>query len=174
MPLLRGNRQYETTWQYSIIWDLHKIGLRGRLPVFVSQYLRDQRMRVRIGTLALRAFCTSPVSSLYTEAKEAPLEERRLRLSMHYYVKTRACIDNRAHHALHEFHRTTRYFYAARPSGIGGMTRPPAPPIGLKVEEAMTSAEMNAELVCPPKGIQLPTRNARLWSQETRPHWKSK
>ena len=29
------------------------------------------------------------------------------------------------------------------------MTRPPAPPIGLKVEEAMASAEINAELVCP-------------------------
>ena len=29
------------------------------------------------------------------------------------------------------------------------MTRPPAPPIGLKVEEAMTSAEINTELVCP-------------------------
>ena len=29
------------------------------------------------------------------------------------------------------------------------MTRPPAPPIGLKVEEAMTSAEINAKLVCP-------------------------
>ena len=30
------------------------------------------------------------------------------------------------------------------------MTRPPAPPVGLKVEEAITSAEINAELVCPP------------------------
>ena len=30
--------------------------------------------------LALRAFCTSPVSSMYTEANEAPLEERRLKL----------------------------------------------------------------------------------------------
>ena len=29
------------------------------------------------------------------------------------------------------------------------MTRPPAPPIGLKGEEAMTSAEINAKLVCP-------------------------
>ena len=29
------------------------------------------------------------------------------------------------------------------------MTRPPAPPIGLKIEEAMTSAEINDELVCP-------------------------
>ena len=65
---------------------------------------------------------------------------------MHYYVKTRACIDNAAHHALHEFDRTTRDLYAPRPNGRGGMTRPPAPPIGLKVEEAMTSAEINAEL----------------------------
>ena len=68
---------------------------------------------------------------------------------MHDYVKTRACIDNPAHHALHEFDRTTRDLYAPRPNGRGGMTRPPAPPIGLKVQEAMTSAEIHAELVCP-------------------------
>ena len=41
---------YETTWQYGIIRDLHRIGLRGRLPVFVSEYLGDRRIRVRIGT----------------------------------------------------------------------------------------------------------------------------
>ena len=73
--------------------------------------------------LALGAFCTSQVSSLYTEANEAPLEERRLKLSMHYYVKTRACIDNPAHNALHQFDRTTRDLYAPRPNGRGGMTR---------------------------------------------------
>ena len=99
--------------------------------------------------LALGAFFTSPVPSLYTEANEAPLAGRRLQLSMHYYVKTRAFIDNPAHHALHEFDRTTRDLYAPRPNGRGGMTKPPAPPICLKVEEAMTSAEVNAELVCP-------------------------
>ena len=43
-------KAYETTWQYGIIRDLHRIGLRGRLPVFVSEYLRDRRIRVRIGT----------------------------------------------------------------------------------------------------------------------------
>ena len=42
-------KAYETTWQYGIIRDLHRIGLRGRLPVFVSEYLRDRRIRVRIG-----------------------------------------------------------------------------------------------------------------------------
>ena len=43
-------KAYETTWQYGIIRNLHRIGLRGRLPVFVSEYLRDRRIRVRIGT----------------------------------------------------------------------------------------------------------------------------
>ena len=43
-------KAYETTWQYGIIRDLHRIGLRGRLPAFVSEYLRDRRIRVRIGT----------------------------------------------------------------------------------------------------------------------------
>ena len=45
--------------------------------------------------VALGAFWTSPVSSMYTEANEAPLEERRLKLSMHYYLKTRACTTTR-------------------------------------------------------------------------------
>ena len=44
-------KAYETTWQYDIIWDLHRIGLRGWLPVFVSEYLGDHRIRIRIGTI---------------------------------------------------------------------------------------------------------------------------
>ena len=64
--------------------------------------------------LALGAFCTSPVSSMYTEAKETPSEERRLKLSMHYYLKTRTCTDNPAHHALHEFDPTTRDLYLSK------------------------------------------------------------
>ena len=101
--------------------------------------------------LALGAFCTSPVASMYTEANEAPLEERRLKLSFNYYLKTRACTDNPAHHALHEFDLTTRDLYLSKPNGKGGMTRSPTQPIGLKVEEALTSAEIDAEMVCPLK-----------------------
>ena len=93
-------------------------------------------------------FCTSSVSSLYTEAYEAPLEESRLNLSMHYYLKTRACIDNPAHHALHDFDWTTRDLYVPRPNGRGGMT---------KVEEAMTSVKINAELVCPLRTPNFPS-----------------
>ena len=98
--------------------------------------------------LALRAFCTSPVSSLYTEANEAPLEERLLKLSMHYYVKTRACIDNPAHHALHEFDRTTR-FICSQAKWKRRHDPTPGSSHWSQREEAMTSAEINAELVCP-------------------------
>ena len=35
-------KTYETIWQYGIIRDFHRIGLRGRLPVLVSEYLRDR------------------------------------------------------------------------------------------------------------------------------------
>ena len=47
-------KAYETTRQYGIIRDPHRICLRGRLPVFVSEYLRDLRIRVRIGKQSLK------------------------------------------------------------------------------------------------------------------------
>ena len=68
---------------------------------------------------------------------------------MHYYLKIRACIDNPAHHALHEFDQTIRDLYATRPNGRGGMTWSLTPAIGLKVEAAMASAKINDELVWP-------------------------
>ena len=50
--------------------------------------------------------------------------------------------------------------YAPRPNVRGGMrgsmTRPPTPPIGLRVEAAMASAEINGELVCPPRTPNFP------------------
>ena len=59
--------------------------------------------------LELGAFCTSPVSNLYTEASETPLEDHRLKL--HYYLKTGTYIDILTHHDLHEIDRTTRDLY---------------------------------------------------------------
>ena len=80
---------------------------------------------------------------------KTPLEERRLKLSMHYYLKTRTCTDNPAHYALHEFDPTTRDLYLSKPNGKGGMTRAPTQPVGLKVEGALTSAEIDAEWSAP-------------------------
>ena len=67
--------------------------------------------------LALGAFCTSPIPNLHTEANEPPLEKCRIKLSVHYYLKTRACVDNPAHHVLHEFDLTIRDLYAPGQTG---------------------------------------------------------
>ena len=83
---------------------------------------------------------------MYKAAKEAPLEERRLKLSMLYYLKTRACTNNLAHHAIHEFDPVTRDL--PRPNERGGMTQPPTQPLVLKLEEAMTSSDIDVESVC--------------------------
>ena len=43
-------KAYDTTWKYGIIKDLHDIGLRGRLPNFLSNFLSDRSFNVRIGS----------------------------------------------------------------------------------------------------------------------------
>ena len=42
-------KAYGATWQYGIVRDMHKVGLRGRLPIFIAEYLKDHSIRVRIG-----------------------------------------------------------------------------------------------------------------------------
>ena len=93
---------------------------------------------------------------MYTEANEAPLEERRLKLAMHYCLKNRACIDNPAHYALHEIDRTTKDLYALYAKLERTHDPTPTPTVGLKVEKAMTSVEINAELVCPLRTPKFP------------------
>ena len=40
----------DTTWRYSILKDIHKLGLRGRLPTFIENFLADCTMQVRFGS----------------------------------------------------------------------------------------------------------------------------
>ena len=42
-------KAYDTTWKYGIMKDLARIGLKGRLPNFVSNFLSDRNFKVRIG-----------------------------------------------------------------------------------------------------------------------------
>ena len=42
-------KAYDTTWRYGVLADLFKVGLRGHLPTFISQFLDDREFRVRIG-----------------------------------------------------------------------------------------------------------------------------
>ena len=47
--------------------------------------------------IALAAFRTSPVTSLYAKAQEMSLKNRRKKLSMHYILKLKTCPDNSAY-----------------------------------------------------------------------------
>ena len=47
--------------------------------------------------LALGAYSTSPVGSLYTEADEPPLTLRREKLALQYSTKLKSCLSNPAY-----------------------------------------------------------------------------
>ena len=43
-------KAYDTTWKSGILSDLHELGFRGRLPLFIQNFLSDRQFQVRIGT----------------------------------------------------------------------------------------------------------------------------
>ena len=43
-------KAYDMTWKYGILKDLHNVGLRGRLPIFIQRFLSNRHFRVRCGS----------------------------------------------------------------------------------------------------------------------------
>ena len=43
-------KAYDTIWKYGIMKDLVDAGLRGRLPIFIGNFLKDRQFQVRTGT----------------------------------------------------------------------------------------------------------------------------
>ena len=41
-------KAYDTTWRHSILKDIHKLGLRERLPTFIENSLADHAMQVQL------------------------------------------------------------------------------------------------------------------------------
>ena len=41
---------YDTTWRYGILKDLHDLGLKCRLPMFIQSFLEDRTIQVRVGS----------------------------------------------------------------------------------------------------------------------------
>jgi potassium voltage-gated channel Eag-related subfamily H protein 8 len=41
-------KAYDTTWRFGILRDMHALGLRGTLPLYIGEFLRDRRFRVSI------------------------------------------------------------------------------------------------------------------------------
>ena len=56
-------KAYDTTWRYGILKDLHDLGLKGRLPLFIQSFLEDRTMQVRVG---------SRLSDLYDQEQGVP------------------------------------------------------------------------------------------------------
>jgi len=49
-------KAYDTTWRYGILRDLYNAGLRGNLPVFISNYLHERKFRVKLGSVLSDSF----------------------------------------------------------------------------------------------------------------------
>ena len=43
-------KAYGTTWQHGILLDLHDVNLRGNLPIFTSNFLKNRHFIVRLGS----------------------------------------------------------------------------------------------------------------------------
>ena len=43
-------KAYDTTWKYGIINDLQEIDVKGRLPIFVQNFLHNREFEVRVGS----------------------------------------------------------------------------------------------------------------------------
>ena len=43
-------KAYDTTWKYGIMRDLYDLGLRGRLPMFIKNFLFKRTFRVCVGS----------------------------------------------------------------------------------------------------------------------------
>ena len=43
-------KAYDTTWKYGIMKDVHDIGLNGRLPLFLQNFLTDREFKVKVGS----------------------------------------------------------------------------------------------------------------------------
>lgn len=42
-------KAYDTAWRFGIMRELHRMGLRGNLPLFLQGFLSNRRLRVRVG-----------------------------------------------------------------------------------------------------------------------------
>jgi len=43
-------KAYDTTWRYGIMKDLHDMGFRGNLPLFIENFLQHRSFQIRVGT----------------------------------------------------------------------------------------------------------------------------
>lgn len=94
--------------------------------------IHHQGLRISLG-----AFRTSPKESLYAEAGEPPLELRRLRLSLNYFLKLKSLPDNPAYSCVLDPPFEEKF--EKKPSEI--------PPFGIRMKKHLDSANINTDIV---------------------------
>ena len=113
----------------SVLLNLYRTLIRSKLDygciVYVSarpSYLKMFNTIHHQGLrLALGAFRTSPVESLYIEAGELPLEERRIKLSLQHITKLKSTPSNPAYDCVFEpefIQKYLRNVKSTKPLGI--------------------------------------------------------
>ena len=91
--------------------------------------------------LALGAFCTSPIPSLYVEADEPSLSERRVKLSLQYITKLTSNPTNPAYQCVFEPMHTTLFEH--KTTAIS--------PLGFCMKDHILSADIPMEDIQPTK-----------------------
>ena len=89
--------------------------------------------------LALGAFRTSPIESLYTESNEPSLYIRREKLSLQYITKLAANPRNSAYDCV--FNPKYERFYNNKPTAIK--------PLGLRIQPLLEEASINIKMSSP-------------------------
>ena len=49
-------KAYDTTWKHGIQQDLHDMGLRGNLPIFIGNFLTDRTFQIHLGAILSDVF----------------------------------------------------------------------------------------------------------------------
>ena len=88
--------------------------------------------------IALGAFRTSPVESLYAEASELPLHLRRIRLSMNYFINLKSHPENPAYSCVCDPDFVEKY--RDKPNEI--------PPLGIRILDHLNKAGIDADQIC--------------------------
>lgn len=131
--------------------------------------IHHQGLRICLG-----AFRTSPKDSLYAEAGEPPLELRRLRLSLNYYLKLKSMPENPAYSCVLDPQFQDKF--EKKPTEI--------PPFGLRMKSHLKSANINTDIISdyplqtttPPWKLQTPQVDFSLshFSKSNTPNEKFK
>ena len=76
-------KAYDSTWKYGIMKDVHDVGLKGRLPLFLQKFLTGHEFKVKVG---------STLSELHYQEQGVPqgsmLSVTRFSLKINNIVKT--------------------------------------------------------------------------------------